>query len=467
MIRINAHDIAEVVNGEWLGGATSPEVAGVGTDTRECLAGRLFVAIPGERHDGHDHLAAAAKAGAVAAMVERIPDDSGGLPLIRVEDVRKALADLAGHHRSRLHQTTVISITGSAGKTTVRRMAEAVLSLQSRGSASPRSFNNDLGVPLTMLAASPEDRWLLVEVGTNAPGEIAALTRLVSPQVAIITGIGRAHLGGFGGEQELASEKASMLDHLQENGHAIVQVDSALIHPELEARAAKPIRFTTYGRSLAADLRLTGRQPLDGSQRIEIDGSLTATLSLPGEHNAVNALGVIALARHLGMSDEDIAAGLGRVEPAPGRMEPVEVAGIHVVHDAYNANPESMVAALVTFAETAAGDRRKVAVLGEMRELGEQSDALHREVGAAAARAELDLLVGVGAGGGLILDGARAAGHAGDAVAVTLEDDVLKIAELCRRGDQVLLKASRGVRLERVLAEWKNSDTGIEGTRPA
>jgi UDP-N-acetylmuramoyl-tripeptide--D-alanyl-D-alanine ligase len=320
---------------------------------------------------------------------------------------------------------------------------------------------------LTLLAASPEDQWLLVEVGTNAPGEIAALTRLVSPQVAIITGIGRAHLGGFGGEQEVATEKASMLDHVRAQGHAIVQADSDLIHPELEARASKPIRFTTYGRNPAADLRLTGRQPFDGSQRIEIDGGWTTTLSLPGEHNAVNALAVIALARHLGMSDEDIATGLGRVEPAPGRMEPVEVAGIHAVHDAYNANPESMVAALVTFAETAAGEGRKVAVLGEMRELGEQSEALHREVGAAAARAGLDLLVGVGAGGMAILDGARAAGHAGKAVAVTLEDDVSKIAGLCHRGDRVLLKASRGVRLERVLDEWKSSETPMEGRSPA
>ncbi|MCH2160849.1 MAG: UDP-N-acetylmuramoyl-tripeptide--D-alanyl-D-alanine ligase [Phycisphaerales bacterium] len=451
MITIDGNTLATVVDGRWRG-EPPLQVSGVGTDTRELLTGRLFIAIAGERHDGHAHLDAAAEGGAVAAMVDAPPagHDTARLPLLEVRNVRAALAALAAHHREGLSHTTVVGITGSAGKTTVRRMAEAVLSTTSRGSASPRSFNNDLGVPLTLLAASPEDRWLLVEIGTNRPGEIAALSALVRPHVAIITGTGRAHLEGFGSEEGVAKEKASLLDHLCPDGEAIVNVDRPAILPELAARASLVPCVVTYGRDSSADVQLTSREVTGDGQRIQVDGEWAVDVSLPGEHNAVNAVAVIELARRMGLNDADIARGLGRVAPAPMRMEQVDVGGMRIWNDAYNANPESMVAALRTFAEVEHGHGRLVAIVGEMLELGPRAIALHREVGEAMPGG-IDVLIGVGDGGAAIVSGAVDAGYAGDTGLVSSRDALHEAANALQAGDRVLLKASRGVGLERVL----------------
>ena len=463
MIRIDGNTLASVVDGRWLGEPPS-QVNGVGTDTRETLTGRLFIAIAGERHDGHAHLDAAADAGAVAALVDTPPadHDASRLPLLEVRNVRTALAALAAHHREALKQTTVVGITGSAGKTTVRRIAEAVLSTVSRGSASPRSFNNDLGVPLTLLAASPEDRWLLVEIGTNAPGEIAALSALVRPHLAIITGTGRSHLEGFGSEEGVAKEKATILDHVRPDGVGIVNIDRPAIRDELAARASGPLVVVSCGEHDDADVRLTSRTPREEGQEIEIDGDWTAKLSLPGRHNAVNAVAVVELARRIGLNDADIARGLACVEPAPMRLQRVELAGMRIWNDAYNANPESMKAALQTFAEVEHGRGRLVAIVGEMLELGEDAHALHAEVGGVMP-GEIDLLVGVGEGGAAIVAGARDAGFAGETSLVSTADALSDATVLCRSGDRVLIKASRGVGLERVLDKLAERQTTTGG----
>ena len=465
MIRRRLLEVADIVGGRPIGDrgrdghadGFDPEVHGVGTDTRAALAGRLFVAIPGDRHDGHDHLEAARAAGAAAALVESAFLDRGGtlpegLPGVAVASIRPALAALARDHRKRL-RGVVIGITGSSGKTTIRSMAERVLAELGPGTASIRSFNNDLGVPLTLLEAREDDRWVLLEIGTNAPGEIAQLAAIADPTIGVLSGVGRAHLGGFGSEAAIAAEKAALIDAVGGNaGTTIVNVDAEVITGEISRRRAAGVSIVTYGESIAADRRLLKRSARpDGGQTIELDDFI-GDVGLDGRHNAINAVAVVELGRRLGVADPDIARRLAALEPPPMRFVRHVVDGIEVVDDTYNANPESMRASLEAFAEISIRATRRIAVLGGMRELGARSTSLHEAVGAVAARTSDELLLVGGDDAAAIGRGARDAGFEGvlnqvpdrDAAAVLLAGHVAV-------GDAILLKGSRAVGLEKVV----------------
>lgn len=445
-------------------GPGSAALVGAGTDTRADLSGRLFVALRGERHDAHEHLAAAVAAGAAALLVERVPDvfAIGETPTLVVRDTRTALADLARAWRSRLPLARCVAITGSSGKTTTRRIVEGLLGRRWPGTASPKSFNNDLGVPLTLLSARRDDRFLAIEIGMNHPGEIRPLAELARPDVAIVTMVGRAHLEGLGSLEAIATEKASILAALPADGLAIVNGDRAELRAAVE-RLGLRCRVLWFGRGPGNDLRLAGRRaatPAElaggtSAQRIETSDGLVAELSLPGEHNAMNALAAIAAARHLGFSDAEIAAALPTVRPEAMRLERIEVGGVGFVNDAYNANPDAMLASLATFAELAADAPRRIAILGDMLELGPASEALHEEVGrAAGGLSRLDRVEAVGRFAPATLRGAAAAGFRGEArLHPSLgEGELASILDGLRPGDAVLLKGSRGSAMERVLA---------------
>jgi len=436
-------------------------IVGVGTDTREDLSGRLFVALRGETHDGHDHLAAAVAAGAAALLVERTPEASGlgPIPILTVADTRRALAALAAAWRDRLSLARCVAITGSGGKTTTRRLVEAVLSRRWSGTASPKSFNNDIGVPLTLLSARRDDRFLAIEIGMNHPGEIAPLAALARPEVGIVTMVGRAHLEGLGSVEAIAEEKASLLGSLPADGVAVFHGDRPVL-VEAVARLGLPCRTVRFGLGSDNDLRLVARTVTPGSplQRIETADGFAADLALPGEHNALNALAAVAAARHLGFADREIAEGLALVRPAAMRLERVEVGPIAFHNDAYNANPDAVLAALATFAELAAGAARRVVILGDMLELGAASEALHEEIGRGAAaidaRAGLAEVVAVGRFAPSIERGLRAGDYRGSvATFPSLDPDALDaVLGRLRPGDEVLLKGSRGSAMERVLA---------------
>jgi UDP-N-acetylmuramoyl-tripeptide--D-alanyl-D-alanine ligase len=347
-----------------------------------------------------------------------------------------------------------VAITGSSGKTTTRRLVEGILGRRWRGTASPKSFNNDLGVPLTLLSARPDDRFLAIEIGMNRPGEIRPLAELARPEVAIVTMVGRAHLEGLGSVEAIATEKASILAALPANGLAIVNGDRAELLAAVE-RLGLRCPVLRFGRGPGNHLRLAGRRAGGSGQRIETSDGLVAELSLPGEHNAVNALAAIAAARHLGFVDAEIAAALPGVRPEAMRLERVELGGIGFLNDAYNANPDAVLASLATFAELAAGADRRVAILGDMLELGPASEALHEEVGRAAGSLPgLGRIEAVGRFAPATLRGAAAAGFRGEARchAGLGEPELAAILDGLRPGDAVLLKGSRGSAMERVLA---------------
>lgn len=443
---------------------------GVGTDTREDLRGRLFVALRGEAHDAHAFLGQAAAAGARAALVDRKAKEyarPAGLPLLEVGDTRVALGDLARWWRGRL-RGKVVAITGSSGKTTTRRLVHAALGSVMEGTASPKSFNNDIGVPLTILGAGSADGYLVAEVGMNHPGEILPLAAMAAPHVAIVTMAGRAHLGGMGSVEAIVREKASIAGALSTTGVAIVNGEQPELVAAVEAAVRPGVRVVTFGRSEGCMWRLVDRVPDGESQRIAVrepDGSTwSATLGLPGDYNAMNALAAVACARMLGVPADRIAPALSGVGPESMRMVRQDVGGVVVFNDAYNANPDAVQAALRAFAELAADAPRRVAVIGEMLELGADSAALHAEVGRAVAASGVGLAIFVGP---LTTPGADAARAAGVPTVLCVdaldEAGIGAIRAALRPGDRLLLKGSRGSRMERLVEALGRAAAGAAG----
>ena len=417
-------DVAKIVKGRWLALGTGV-MSGASIDTRTLEEGQAFFAIPGTRTDGHDYLDQAAERGANIAIVERDVPTPPGLAVLRVESVRSALWDLAVHYRGTL-AARVIAVMGSNGKTTTVRMLQSVLGRVMPTHASARSFNNALGLPLTILNCPTDAQAMVCELGEGEPGALARYALLARPDVAIVTSIGRAHVGELGGPNAVRQEFAEAIRALPRRAKVVL--------PEAEPSLVMPSAIrVSVARAWHADDRVAF-ELRDGSQW---------QLPVAGEHNAQNAAGVIAVARLLGVADEQIAGGLGRFEPADMRLSIQNIGGARVIVDCYNANPDSVDAALRTLDELAQG-ARTVAVLGDMLELGEDSDAWHREmIGHAMGVAEECVFVGP-----LCEEACRGT----DAACFATVDAARKsIAGLLRPGTLVLLKGSRGIALEGLL----------------
>lgn len=445
-------------------------LAGVAIDSREAMPQRAFVAIRGERHDGHDHLAEAVRQGATMLVVDRpLPEtlrDRLDAAILEVEDGRRALRTLAAAWRVALRDTRVIGVTGSCGKTTTRRLLEAALRSRLRGVASPRSFNNEIGVPLTILSAGREAEYLLLEIGTSGPGEIAQLGAIASPHIGVITMVGRAHLEGLGSLEAVAAEKCSLLDRLVGPSVAITLADGGILAAAIEGRRRRLGESITFGTHPSASVRVVSRQADPHGQWIELGGSPAARfegvrrlrLRLPGAHNAHNAAAAITAALRMGVSFEDAAGAIAEVDAEDRRVQIETIpGGGTLINDAYNANPESMAAALETLVEVAAGGRPCRLVLGDMLELGAASEQLHEELakGVASLRERIEILEVVWVGSGS--RGAAAMTLAAGVPTRHREAATPALAASLREGlppdGVVLLKASRGVGLDR-LAEW-------------
>lgn len=444
----------------------APTVGGISIDSRTVERGEAFVALRGERFDGHAFIGEAVHRGALCVFVERdsaaegVPDD---VAVIRVHDARDALARMASAHRGLLRGTRVVAVTGSNGKTTTVRFIDAALRVALRGSASAKSFNNDLGVPLTILRARPGDDYLVCEAGMNAPGELTPLAKMIEPDIAVVTSVGRAHMEAFGALDAIGREKGSLLRYVRPGGWGVVNAACESLLGDVVATVPNLLRV---GEAPAAEVRVSDVSHADrnGQTRLTFtahsaDTVRTFEVPTPGVHNATNAAIAVAVARLLGVSDDDIARGLAGALPPDMRMQRWVIHGVEVFNDAYNASPESTAAAVRTFCELSGGAGRRVVVFGDMLELGDHAADAHREVG--------DLLFEAGEGAfGAPVDHVICVGHHAlftaerllrdwDHDRVHMFSDAQgahsgAIARLLAPGDAVLLKGSRRTALERV-----------------
>lgn len=467
MIEMSLAEIADVVGGAARGDATV--TGGAFLDTRTPEPGGLFVALAGARVDGHDLARAAGVAGAVAVLGSR----PTGLPTVVVDDVTAALGVLARHVLDRLPDVTVLAMTGSQGKTGTKDYLAHLLSEAGPTVATRGNFNNELGVPLTVLRATPETQYLVVEMGARGVGHVADLCRIAPPHVAAVLNVGTAHIGEFGSREAIARAKGEIVEALAADGTAVLNADDGLV-AEMAARTAATV--TTFG-SGDADVSVAevttddlGRQSFELTHR---GSSATVHLAQVGSFQWRNAAAAAAMALAAGLDLDSVADSLADAVPASRwRMEVTERAdGLVVLNDAYNANPESMRAALDTLAGVGASSgRRTVAVLGEMLELGDDSLAAHRGVGAHAAQLGIDVLVSVGAdaiaeGFGEAFASTDAAGS-GAGVTITTagrEAAVDWLRHNVSAADVVLVKASRGAALELIAADLLTG-SGTEGS---
>lgn len=417
--------LPELLDGRWLAPGDG-FAQGASIDTRTLEPGQIFFALPGTRVDGHDYLDQAAKRGAGVAVVERevaLPDN---LATFHVRDVQAAMWALSSWYRLTL-RACVITVMGSNGKTTTVRMVTPVLRQAMQTHASQRSFNNALGLPLTILNCPVDADALVCELGEGEPGALARYAGLARPHLAIITSVGRAHVGELGGIEAVRAEFRDALNAIGPKCKAFVPEHDDWLHESgLVTFAVSDARHTSGGTEFELP---------DGSQW---------SIPVVGLHNASNAAAVIAVGRHLGIADDSVQAGLQSFEPADLRLAVREIGGATVLVDCYNANPDSMAAALRTLAEVGA-NQQTVAIVGDMLELGEDSDAWHREMGR-LARASADVCVFIG-------PASRSAFEAADEGVwfESVEAAQEAVRHYVRPGAVVLLKASRGMALERLL----------------
>jgi UDP-N-acetylmuramoyl-tripeptide--D-alanyl-D-alanine ligase len=444
--------MTEAMAGRLLPGsgcAPGAVACGVSTDTRALREGETFVAIRGEHFDGHDFVARAAALGAACAVVdERFQAETSPVPLIVVPDTVDALGRLA--ERTRADSTMPwIGITGSAGKTTTKELLAAALGALGDVLKSPASFNNRIGVPLTVLLLKEEHRAAVVEVGTGAPGEIAPLAKIVRPTVAVVTTIGPAHLEGFGDVAAVAEEKAELLRAMDSEGIAVLPAESDWLDL---LRDAAPGRVITFGLSETANVRGENLKLLEnGTVRFTTDG-VEVALQLAGKANVMNALAAIAAAKAVGVELGDAATRIATVQPPPMRGRLRSARHLRVYDDCYNANPLSFEAALEAWRTVPARGRRWV-IAGDMCELGDASPALHAELGGRIARAGAELVLAVGEFADDIARGASRDYQDTEAVetVANAEEAAKRAVELARDGDFILVKGSRAVGLEAVV----------------
>lgn len=452
--------LADWTRGTWDG--TAVAVRGISNNGQKILPGALYVAIQGDRLDGHDFVAQAAAHGAAAAMVRRDWCDRGGartsrpashLPLLRVADTRVALSAAAAGYR-RTWKTLVAGITGSVGKTTTKEFIAAFFRAAGPAAATAGNLNNEIGLPLSLLATLPAVPRGIFELGSNHPGEIGALSRVLQPDAAVVTAVGPVHIEHFGTVAAIASEKADLLRAVPAGGFVVLDADGGSFDYLRRQGAARVVTVSAtredadyFGRVLDV---WTG-----GVQVCERASGRTVRLQtgLSGRHHATNLLLAVAMARQAGVPWEALDGALPHMQLPPMRWQRIQAHGLTVINDAYNANPPAMLGALQTFAELPDAPRR-VVVLGDMLELGPAEENLHRAVGRAVAAGPWQVLVCVGTRSIWIADEAVSAGFPArqvwrypDAVAAAADTGAW-----VQPGDAVLVKASRGIGLERVVA---------------
>ena len=455
MIPMTLAEVAGVVGGRIADGEPDIVVTVAASDDRDCVPGTLFACIAGERVDGHDFVASARERGAVACLTTR----PVGSAAIIVDDVVAALGALASYVIQRLPGTLALGLTGSSGKTTTKDLLAAILAPHGETVAPRGSFNSEVGLPLTVLSCTTRTKYLVLEMGMRGRGHIAYLCKIAHPRIAGVINVGSAHIELLGSREAIAEAKAEIIDDLPADGTAILHADNPLVMDQA-GRTAAPIM--TFGEAADADVRASDIT-LDALARPHFTlhwrgEAVPVQLTLSGEHQVANALAATAFALAAGIELVDIVRVLESYEsPSKWRMEVTERPdGITIVNDAYNANPESMRAALKALVAMGRGadQRRTWAVIGEMRELGDISVDEHDAIGRLAVRLDVSKLVAVGDGARPVHLGAAHEGSWGEESAWVPDVDaaIALLREQVEPGDIVLVKASRSIGLEAVAA---------------
>lgn len=449
--------IARITDGDFSGRKANCQLSGISTDSRNLLSGALFVPLRGERFDGHDYLSQAVKNGAAACLSEEVVAGLS-VPVVRVTNTLRALGDIAAAYRLQLNGP-LVAITGSVGKTTTKEMLAAILSRVAPGLKTAGNFNNLIGLPLTLFRLEKEHQWAVLEMGTSALGEIERLTEVAQPTIGIITNIGAAHLETLQGLDGVARAKGELFAGLQ-GGTAILNLDDSRV---ARLPVANGVKKMTYGVAVEAEVRAEKIEENANGIQFELSFSgrrSRVQLSIPGRHNVANALAAAAAAIELNVPLAEIAAGLAQFTAIPGRMNlsPLPCGGL-LLDDSYNSNPLSASAALDVLT-ILPGQGRRVAVLGDMLELGENSVQMHEDLGAKAAGVA-ELLLGVGNFSADICRGAETAGmdsgHMVRLVDATAAIEYLQKQQ--RSGDKILVKGSRGIHLEQLAEALKATVT--------
>lgn len=426
-------------------------VYGVAIDSRKAVAGQLFVPFKGENTDGHQYVKQALEQGAGAALWQKDrPNPPADLPVLVVEDTLKALQQLAKAYREEL-DVKVIGITGSNGKTTTKDMTASLLSLKFKVQKTEGNFNNHIGLPLTILSLDQETEAAVIEMGMSSKGEIDLLTKIASPDIAIITNIGESHLQDLGSREAIAEAKLEIINGLAADGILIYHGDEPLLQ---EALQETEVQTKTFGFAESNDLYPINIDTLQDGSRFKINGAPGTEFFLPiiGRHNVLNAMAAMLAAREMGIDFEAMKTGLSSVELTKMRMEMIDgIKGTKLINDAYNASPTSMKAA-IELAERMPGFQRKILVLGDMLELGLDEELFHYQVGQTVSGEAIDYLFTIGRLGQFIAAGAKNSLGEDRIFAFNDKQELIdKLESLLESGDLVVVKASRGVRLEEVI----------------
>ena len=445
---LTVSDVVAGTSGRAAGADPGRPIAGVSIDTRTLKPGQMFVAIAGPNFDGHDFVAQAVERGAAALMVHRDIASPPGVPVVRVGDTTQALKDLGRHVRLQA-AIPVAAVTGSAGKTTTKEMLAALLATRGEVLKTEGNLNNQYGLPLTLLRLTPAHRFAVLELGMSAAGELRELSAIARPDVAIITMVAPVHLEFFASVDAIAAAKAEILEGLGQGGAAVLNWEDPRLRRIGEQRKGKVI---WYGRDRACDVSAENWRGTVHGMRFDMriaGKAFDVALPLPGPHFLLNFLAAAAAAHQVGIAPEEIARAATGVKAAKSRGQVIRLKkGVTLLDDSYNSNPFAVEAAVTALGMAAKG--RRVVFLGDMLELGPTGPDLHRETGG-TLRGRADVVVGVGSLGKLICEGAR---KAGIGETHEFEDSTAAAAaapSLLKDGDAVLVKGSRGARMERVV----------------
>ena len=460
MNSLTLSQIAQFAGASLSSGDGTAVINKVSTDSRTIKPGELFVALRGENFEGHDFVAASAKAGGTGALVDLkwVGNVPNNFALLRATDTLQAYQTLAANYRRSLAMK-VLAITGSNGKTSTKDFAAAVLARRFRVTKTEGNFNNHVGLPRTILEATSEDEVAVWEIGMNHPGEIAALSKIAAADAAIVTNIGVAHIEFMGSREAIALEKGALAEAIEPQGTVVLNADDPFTEGIAARTRAKVVLAGTTGGAVRA---IEIRQSAEGSEFTIVEGAHRCRAQLPvaGLHMVQNALLAVAAGRAFGLSIEECAAGLAAAPLTKARLQIKEINGVQFLDDSYNANPDSMKAALRTLVELDTEGKR-IAVLGEMRELGAESERGHREVGETAATLGVNQLITIGDTAELIAEGARTAGLDKVSSVRSTAEAAKLLGEIAEPGDLVLIKGSRAARTEEVIQQFGSQNSAF------